>query len=109
MVNIKRSSYIVSKKIRRIVLDILQTTYLCFEITINQFVTPWFVKTHSFPTYGMPMYIQKRENFFFPRNFATKDIIHAVPGSAFCRSKICLSVAGLDTIVVVDNTGQRIQ
>ena len=46
-------------------------------------------------------------SFFSARHFATEDITHAVADSAFGRSKICLSVGSLDTIVMVDNTGQN--
>ena len=48
-------------------------------------------------------------SFFSARHFTTKDKVHAVADYAFCRSKICLSVVGLDNIVVVENMGQNLQ
>ena len=45
--------------------------------------------------------------FFSAQHFATKEMIHAVQVSAFCRSKVCWSFGGLDTIVVVSSTSNK--
>ena len=46
-------------------------------------------------------------SFFSARHFAKKDIFKLAADSAICRSKTYLSAGGLDTIVVVNSTGQE--